>query len=46
MATDAAYGVTGIPDTVCIDGSGIVAQKIVGPLTQASPDAGIQALLR
>lgn len=45
-ATATAYGVTGIPDTVFIDRSGIVAHKIVGPLTQASLAAGIQALLR
>jgi len=45
-ATAAAYGVTGIPDTVFVDRRGIVAEKIVGPITQASLDAGIQALLR
>ncbi len=45
-ATAAAYGVTGIPDTIFIDRHGIVTEKITGPITQASLDAGIQALLR
>jgi cytochrome c biogenesis protein CcmG/thiol:disulfide interchange protein DsbE len=44
--TTAAYGLAGIPDTIFIDRSGIVAQKIVGPITQKSLAAGIQALLR
>ena len=38
------YGITGLPVTVFIDRDGVVAQRIAGPLTQASLAAGLHAI--
>lgn len=41
----AAYGVNGIPTTIFIDRSGIVARTILGPIDAATLEAEIQQLL-
>ncbi len=40
-----AYGVTGVPETFLLDGSGVIVHKITGPVTAAELDARLSALL-